>query len=283
MSDYTATLLIDDPIEITISLCEGCGNDAPSDSLLFTYFMDRDIAIDDDVQLILNFLSVGQTGYIDWGDGTIEQFDTEAGTTINTTHTFANSGLNEIKVYGTNPEQLSATYVISETNTTNGGTSLVFEDSTTGLLTVSVIGSSTTALPTNIPLTATAIAVQYSQIATADFTSFTNLQSAAITDSPLLTSVNITGLSSLENIGFAGNPLLTTIDITGCVALNYLTIHSNALDAGTLYTILGILDTNGVTDGGVECNGQTPAAPLLPAHPSITNLEGKGWTITYDT
>jgi hypothetical protein len=114
---------------------------------------------------------------------------------------------------------------------------------------------------------------------------------------------SFSGLGNLVSINASSNPSMTSApDITGCTALTNLyldncalsyapsfstitqtiniTLNNNALVDCT--TPLDQLDANGAYNGSIDISGGANQA-IDPAYGSLTNLQGKGWTIIFNS
>jgi hypothetical protein len=117
--------------------------------------------------------------------------------------------------------------------------------------------------------------------ATADYASVTDFDFAFLGNG--ITS--ITGLNNFPNLTNleSSSELLTTLDITGLAHLASINVSSNNLTVAAVNAILTTLDANGLHNGTVILNAQTPAA--VPTGAGLTSaiaLIDKGWTVTVD-
>jgi hypothetical protein len=85
-----------------------------------------------------------------------------------------------------------------------------------------------------------------------------------------------------ESITAQNNPNCTTITIDGCPTLTTLDASGCALTQVNIDYLLATLDANGASNGEVNLSGGTNASPSSTGLASIANLEGKGWTCTYN-
>ena len=92
-----------------------------------------------------------------------------------------------------------------------------------------------------------------------DFSGLTSLNTANVYDNALMTSAP----------SFSGCTSLTTANVSGCAI-------TNCTD------ILDQLDANGLSGGFCDISGGTNEA-IDPAYGSLTSLQGKGWTIVFNS
>jgi len=97
-----------------------------------------------------------------------------------------------------------------------------------------------------------------------------------------LPSLNVSGLDNLFLVDAWGNENMTTIDITGCISLIELYLDSCALTQQSVDHVLSELDDQGNTGGYLDISDAGNAYPSPAGMVSLANLEGKGWTISYN-
>jgi len=249
--------------------------------LAFTYYMDRDIAVNDTVGMILSFSAIGQTGTIDWGDGVTEPFDTGAGVILITDHLFSNSGLNEIKVYCADGSLLTYVLVANDGLAgTQGGENIVFEAVVTNLATLQLGDSSITTLPPTIPTTITNLSLNDNLLTSADLSAYTNLTNVNINNNSL-TSIDLTGLVNLAVISLQNNTGLGTFTIPDFSNITQIAVDNCAIPTATIEAFLDGCDGNGLEDGFFDSQNQTPPAPVT-GYPAYASLAGKNWTLNTD-
>jgi hypothetical protein len=85
-------------------------------------------------------------------------------------------------------------------------------------------------------------------------------------------SISSDSISPLASLDISGNPLITSLTVIDC-----------SLPVAVVNSLLVSLDGFGLSGGHITLSGQTPAAPPSGAGlTAVTNLLGKGWTVTTD-
>ena len=115
-----------------------------------------------------------------------------------------------------------------------------------------------------------------------DFSGLTSLYSANVYGNPSMTSApDFSSLTSLNNAYVYSNPSMTSApSFSGCASLNTAVVNGCAITNCT--DILDQLDANGVYSGYCDISGGTNQS-IDPAYGSLTNLQGKGWTIVFNS
>lgn len=97
-------------------------------------------------------------------------------------------------------------------------------------------------------------------------------------------TVDLSTLASLEFVDLSGNDNITNIILPDTIApINYLNVGTNALTQTAINNILINLDENGISSGEVIANGGTNASPSGSGVTAAVNLDGKGWTLSFNT
>lgn len=99
-----------------------------------------------------------------------------------------------------------------------------------------------------------------------------------INDNPNLTSVDLSSLniSSNTNIQIHDNPNLTTIKVPTILTGDSFNFSNNALNQGTVDSILQALVYSGVSDGGIDIAGGSNA---VPNSTNVAILINRNWEI----
>jgi len=212
--------------------------------------------------------------------------------------------IDEIDVSDNNLSSLDTSSITSATTITCSGNVISSLDVSvvTGLETLYCGGNSFS----SIDISSNSSLITFSCDSTSSLTSVnlgsSSVETIALNNNNNLTSVDISSSSSVTSIACANSGLtsanvasstvtaitfvnnsLTSLDVSSCTALDELFVTSNNLSSSAVNTILIDLDNNGLSNGNVQLNGQSPSAP--PTGGGITakaNLQAKGWTVVTD-
>lgn len=100
------------------------------------------------------------------------------------------------------------------------------------------------------------------------------LETAIISDNPLLTELN------LKHVG-SGDGVLESVTISNCPLLDDCDFIDNALNQTSVDHILDYLDSTGVINGVLDLSGGTNSAPTGGAsNANYLSLVSKGWTVS---
>jgi len=90
-------------------------------------------------------------------------------------------------------------------------------------------------------------------------------------------------LPALQNLTITNTGQDFTYDTINFSAMTSLNMYNNALTVSKVNALLVGLDGNGLLNGSVSLQGQTPAAtPTGAGATAAANLVSKGWTVTTD-
>ena len=114
------------------------------------------------------------------------------------------------------------------------------------------------------------------------FSGLTSLTNAYVyANTSMTTAPSFSGFTALTTAYVNGNTSMTTApDFTGCTSLTGANVFNCAISDCT--TILDQLDANGLSSGYCDISGGTNQS-IDPAYGSLTNLQGKGWTIIFNS
>lgn len=275
---------------LTRGLCyiKPCGYDIgtrfvppePTPTPDFTYEMDRQT---DDVEsgFLLAFSATGQTGFVDWGDGSaIESFDTAGAVFTELYHTYGSAGIYTMKLFF---DDISTwQYFQDNLSGDSEAVEAVWLTEAPAFIYFVAAKSRLGALPT-FPASITNISIDNSLMTAADLSPYTNLVDVSITVNANLGSVDASGLTNMTSLNIGDNPVLNTLDITGSTGIINLVITFCAFSTTSVSSYLVSLDGFGQNNGNVAGGDQTPVASLNAGGVAAkASLEGKGWSISVD-
>jgi hypothetical protein len=116
-----------------------------------------------------------------------------------------------------------------------------------------------------------------------DLTGCTKLTLVNISYCVNVTTLDLSPCPNVTQLDTDDNYSLTSLTITGCTKLLNLNLNGSALSVATVNTVLEILAANGLSNGSLQINAQTPAAP--PSGAGITakaTLITRGWMVQTD-
>jgi Leucine-rich repeat (LRR) protein len=117
---------------------------------------------------------------------------------------------------------------------------------------------------------------------TPDLTGLTSLFWLDMDQCDITGNVDLSMLPALSGFDLSSNTGLTSVTIFEQV-LNDVNLYNCALTEASVNDILGWLDGGGETNGYVDLEGGTNAAPSGDGLTALTNLQGKGWNVYVNT
>lgn len=296
---------------VNVGACEVCNPPPPP----IIYSVTEDVIVQYDASdfgFFLIFASTGQTGNVDWGDGSPLEPFTNGGTLgVLVTHNYATAGNytpivypdnNTLKRYGndgvpiTGDVWITTSFTHSSTLTSLdeinlaaigvGTISFVLPPAYSNITQVSYIGSPDGGEITYDFATLNAAIVDVELTAFVNLSTVVNLPSTVtkkfgFSNNPNLSDINSSGvmpIAETQAIILNNNPTVGTIDLSICKAFSY----REQLTSGEIDTFLIALDANGLLNGTCDVRQGTPTSPGGSGLTAKANLIGKGWTVTTD-
>jgi len=96
---------------------------------------------------------------------------------------------------------------------------------------------------------------------------------------PFSSMSDFSGFTTLQQVTI-GSSLSSAPSFNGCTSLTYINLGNNSISDCT--TPLDQIDANGAYNGYIDISGGSNQA-IDPAYSSLTNLQGKGWTIVFNS